>query len=454
MGKKRILKLFTILLLLLFLSVSNIFAKDISNLYCKSAIIMDNDSGKLLFGINENKKVYPASTTKVLTAILALENLDINSSTVVSKDAIKIPYDSSNAALKYGEVMTIKDLLYALMLKSGNDCANVLGESVSGSIDKFIILMNEKAKEIGCTNTHFTNAHGYHDDNHYTTPSDMMKILSYAIKNEDFVKIFSTKSYTIEPTNKTKSKRIYQNTNRLILTKDESYLSRYYEYCIGGKTGYTDEAGRTLVAYGKKDNKNLIIGIFNATASGSEDVRYTDAISLFEHGFNNFEKTKVLDKNNYKFSYENHDTDLIYNYSISDDVYALSNSAEQNEFVIVDYEISLNYEEINKYDINSTDYKNQDIGTIKITFRQNSSEYNKEFCLKLDNITKIDFFNRKSTQKLSSNIVFALVIIILIIIILTIIKIVFNNKKKNKTSNSSHQKRNIKYKSRRIRKIQ
>jgi len=453
MGKKMTIKSLAVLLFLI-LCISNIFAVEIPNLYCKSAIIVDNDSGKTLFGINANEKIYPASTTKVLTAILALENLDINSSAVVSKEAINIPYDSSNAALKQGEIMTIKDLLYALMLKSGNDCANVLGEAVSGSVDKFVILMNQKAKELGCTNTNFTNTHGYHDDNHYSTPSDMMKILSYAIKNETFVEIFSTKEYTIDATNKTSIKRTYQNTNRLILTKDESYLSRYYEYCIGGKTGYTDEAGRTLLAYGKKDDKNLIIGIFNASASGNVDVRYTDAINLFEYGFNKFEKTKIINKDDYTFSYENYENDMIYNYSIVDDVYTLSNIENTNELIAVDYKVSLDYDKLNKYDINTSNYINQVIGSIKITFRQNSSTYDKEYDLKLDSIEQIPLFSRKSTQRTLTNIIYAILIIFVLFLIIKMSIHITKKRKTTKRISNNYEKANIKYKSRRNRKVE
>ena len=262
---KKVLLIFCIIL-----SCSSVlYANEELAIYSKNVILVDNDSGKVLFGKGENDRIYPASTTKVLTAILALENLDLSSSTVITKTAADLPYGSSNAALKPGEVMSIKDLLYAMMLVSGNDCANALGEAVSGSIDKFVTLMNDKLKEIECSNTHFSNAHGYHDINHYSTPADMMKILSYALKNEEFLEIFSAKEYVIDKTNKTETKREYINTNRLMLTKEDSYLSRYYEYCVGGKTGYTDEAGRCLVAYGKKDNKNIILGIFNATPARS-----------------------------------------------------------------------------------------------------------------------------------------------------------------------------------------
>lgn len=452
MSKKFSTKIISAILLLT-LCVSNIFATQTPELYCKSAILMDNDSGKILYGTNPNEKVYPASTTKVLTAILALEKLDISSSTVVSKEAINLPYGSSNAALKEGEIMTIEDLMYAMMLKSGNDAANVLAEAVSGSIDKFVILMNEKAKEIGCTNTSFTNAHGYHDDNHYTTPQDMMKILSYAIQNEQFVKISSTASWTIDATNKTNQDRIYTNTNRLILTKEDSYLSRYYEYCIGGKTGYTDEAGRTLLAYGKKDDKNLILGVFNSNPSGSEDLRYTDAINLFEHGFNNFEKTKILNKSDYKYSYENTENNMIYNYSIADDIYTLTNIENTQDLTIVDYKIKLDYTTLNKYDINTEDYKNQVIGSIKISFSQNSSVYDKEYDLVLNNIEQIPWLNRKSTQKLLTNIVIVLITIMTLYILLRVYVKLEKKKRKSKQISSRYIKGNVKYKSRRKRQV-
>ena len=454
MCKRNSFKIVTIFLIFT-LFMSNIFALEIPKLYCKSAILMDLDSGRILYGINENKKVYPASTTKVLTAILALESLDISSSTVVSSEAVKLPYASSNAALKQGEVMTITDLLYALMLKSGNDAANVLAEAVSGSINEFVILMNKKAKEIGCTNTHFANAHGYHDNNHYTTPVDMMKILSYAVKNEQFVKIFSTREYTINKTNKTNQNRIYQNTNRLILTKEDSYLSRYYEYCIGGKTGYTDEAGRTLVAYAKKDDKNLLLGVFNSNPSGIEDLRYTDSINLFEYGFNNFEKSKILEKSDYSFSYENTENDMIYSYSLADDIFTLTNTEENSAISVVKYDVSLDYDALSKYDINTEDYKNQVVGSIKIEFSQNSSIYDKEYDLVLQDIEQIPWLNRKGTQKLLTNILICIVCVLVFVILLKIfIKTLKKKKKKTKpTISSRYIKRNVNYKSRRKRQV-
>ena len=446
--QKGIIKLFSMLFIFVIFA-SNIFAAKNIELYSKAAILVDNDSGKILYGKNENERVYPASTTKVLTAILALEKLDLTSSVVVSKAAVNLPYGSSNAALKQGEVISVKDLLYGLMLKSGNDCANVLAEAVSGSIDSFVELMNNKLKELGCDNSHFANAHGYHEDDHYTTPIDMMKILSYAIKNENFVKLISTSSYTIGKTNKTDTERVYQNTNRLILTKDDSYLSRYYEYCIGGKTGYTDEAGRTLVAYAKKGDKNLIIGVFNAPASGSKDLRYTDAIALFDYGLDNFEKTKLIDKKDYVFSYTNNETNLIYTYGISEDIYALS-LADNNEPLTINYNIKLNYEEINKYNDTSTDFENQVIGTITINFVQNSETYSKAFDLKISNISKSKQLAYNNLNNIIKNVSIGIIIIFVLFILLKLSTKLSKSKKSTKNS-IGNKRENVKYVSRRIR---
>ena len=165
---------------------SEIFASEEPNIYSNYAIVVDANSGNILYSKGAFEKVYPASTTKILTAILTIENCNLEEPFVVSSEALEsIPYDSSVMGLEVGEIYKIKDLLYGLMLSSGNDAANVLGEAVSGDISSFVELMNNKAKEIGCLNTHFTNAHGYHDDNHYTTPYDMVKIMLYCLKKGD-----------------------------------------------------------------------------------------------------------------------------------------------------------------------------------------------------------------------------------------------------------------------------
>lgn len=233
-----------------------------SHLYCNNDIIMDLESGNIIFEKNAHTKVYPASTTKVLTAILAIENLNIDDTVVVSKNAVySTPIGSSIMYLKPEEVISIKNLLYGLLLQSGNDAANALAEVVSGNIPDFINLMNSKLEEIGCKDTHFTNAHGFHDNDHYTTVFDMAKLFRYAVQNETFKEIIATKEITIPKTNKTEE-RTYKNTNKMFNPK---YTDMYYEYVIGGKTGYTEKARGTFVGYGKKDDKTVIVCAFDGS---------------------------------------------------------------------------------------------------------------------------------------------------------------------------------------------
>ena len=218
-----------------------------------------------------------------MTAILAIENCNLDETTTVSQNAIDlVPNGYTNAGLVAGEEMTIEDLLYALMLASANEAANVLAEYISGSIDDFAVLMNQKATEIGCTNTNFLNANGMHDDNHYTTASDLAKIAGYCMENETFMEIIQTEEYTMPATEQyPETDRVLKNTCGLI---DENG-KYYYQYALGGKTGYTSQAGNCLVSFAKKDDTYLICVVLNAELSAN---RFTDAINLFEYGYNNF----------------------------------------------------------------------------------------------------------------------------------------------------------------------
>lgn len=413
----------------------NINTADI-NIYSKAAILVDTETGDILYSKNGDSKVYPASTTKILTAILVLEKLDLNSTVVVSKTAVQIPAGSSNAALKAGEVISIKDLLYCLLLRSGNDSANVLAESVSGTIPNFILLMNDKIKELGLTDTNFTTAHGFHDENHYTTPSDMMKILKYAITNNTFKEICGTKEYTIEPTNMTSEKRIYQNTNRLILTKDDSYLSNYYEYCLGGKTGFTDEAGRTFVAFGQKNGRNVILGTFDVMDIGNDDGRYIDAINLFEYGFNNFVTKLGLKKDEFKFEYIDKDNGYKYILGIKDDVYfntKVLQSTDKEEIIdksSVSTTNNIDETLLNNYTYDTTTKADcQVVGSVNVTFNQNSQTLSKDIPLILLEKNKLGLINSISKNVLPSfkNIVLTILIILAVVFIFLILLIIRNN---------------------------
>lgn len=372
--------------------LTNIYASDELDLTAKSAIAVDADTLNILYGKEIEAKVYPASVTKIMTAILALENLDLNKSITVSKTAIQIPWDSSSIYLKEGEILTVEELLYGLLLDSGNDAANVLGEAVAGSLSNFSSLMNKKAKELGCTGTNFVNAHGYSHDDHYTTALDIAKIFSYCVKNETFLKMISTKFYIIDETNKTNEKRYLANTNRLILTEEDSQNSRYYEYAIGGKTGYTYDAGRTLVTIGKKDDKTVITAVFKSGLLNGKDARYNDAVSLFEYSFNNFEKNDIADDRNFNFTYTNYNSKLKYNLILKDNLELL---VKNNENITdISYDISLN-EEILKT-IEEKETTSEAIGKITFNINTTGQTYKLEHNLYLDEVTSFAIINKSN----------------------------------------------------------
>lgn len=418
-----------LLTFLLITCFSFVLANSDIKINSKTAVAMDADSSIILYNKDMNKQIYPASTTKILTAILAIENLDLDKIVVVSKTAINIPWDSSSVYLKEGELITVIDLLHCLLLNSGNDAANVLAEAVSGDISSFVKLMNIKASELGCTSTHFNNAHGYSDDKHYTTALDMAKIFRYCIQNETFLQIISTKSYVVEKTNKTNEKRYLKNTNRLILKKEDSVHARYYEYCIGGKTGYTDEAGRTLVTVAEKDGKTVIVTIFGATSSGSLDVRYTDAINLFEYSFNNHSKRTIAKAQDYTFNYININDKLNYSIGLKKDLEVLLKNRCN---VSITYSIDIQHN--NLKNIDDTNFTEIPAGTI--TFNLTSTDginLNIAETLYLKNVEKY-------TPIESQNLLYIIVLIGVVLILLVILIIIGTKHSCRKNNNQASRK--------------
>lgn len=291
---KRILSFILVMILAIMLFVPNAFAAEeykLKSSYEASAILLaDLNSGQILYSKNANKEIYPASTTKIMTVILALEHLDFENGTVkVHEAACNYPSTQSLIGLKANEVITVKDLLYGTMLVSGNDGATAIAIEISGSTTEFAVLMNKKAKELGMNNTHFVNAHGVQNVEHVTTAADMLKLTMYAMKNEKFRKIVSTDTYTMAKTNK-RAQQVKSNTNRLIVkrypnrTSDNPY---YYEYAIGVKTGSTPAARNCLVAAAEKDGMQLAALVYGDTSNDGVD-RWPLCKSLFEYGFSNY----------------------------------------------------------------------------------------------------------------------------------------------------------------------
>lgn len=293
--------LFTILILSIFFSTS--FASNNKlKTYSPSCILIDSNSGKILYEKNAYKKMYPASTTKIMTAIIALEKCKLTEITTVSDNAVSlesVPETYTRANLKAGENLSIENLLNVLLIPSANDAAIVIAEHISGSVEEFSKEMNKKAKELGCQNTNFVNPNGVHDSNQYTTAFDLSLIATHAMKNEEFRKIVSKTSYTLPSTNKyNKEDRTFNNTNEL-LNKDSNNLQNYYyQYTTGVKTGYTDAAKNCIVASAKKDNYEFIAVILGAdTPTSEKNDRATDCINLFNYAIENYKEQTVTDKN-------------------------------------------------------------------------------------------------------------------------------------------------------------
>lgn len=274
-------------LVLLFLAIIfqniKVYASDELDINAKAGIIVETNTGKIIYEKDSATQNYPASVTKILTAILVIENCNLNDVAVVSKTAISsIPEGYVVAPLVIDEQMRVEDLLYALMLKSANDAAYVLAEHVGGSIDKFSNMMNEKAKEIGCKNSHFVNPNGIHSEEHYTTAYDMYLISNYAIKNETLEKIVSTFKYTLPATNKYKNKdRVMENTNRFI-NPNSSYYNKYVK---GLKTGTTIQAGNCLVTDVSKDGLNFINVLLGAQTSNG---KFDETNKMIQYELDNF----------------------------------------------------------------------------------------------------------------------------------------------------------------------
>ena len=272
-------RLFTSIFLCFTIMITNTYAADTS----KSSIVMDMDTGRILYKNNIDEKRLIASTTKIMTAILTIENTDINEVIEVGEEILTMY--GTNIYIEVGEKITIKDLLYGLLLRSGNDSAVVLAKYVGKTEENFVTMMNEKAKEIGMQNTTFENPHGLDDDTkNYSTAYDMALLSSYANKNETYNEISKTTKYTTTTANKS---YLWYNRNKLLTT---------YEYCTGGKNGYTPDAGRTLVTTASKNNLNLTVITLN------DPNEYDTHRYLYNKTYENYKVYKIIDKDNFEIS--------------------------------------------------------------------------------------------------------------------------------------------------------
>jgi D-alanyl-D-alanine carboxypeptidase/D-alanyl-D-alanine carboxypeptidase (penicillin-binding protein 5/6) len=258
-----------------------------------SYILIDSETGDILCKKDAQERMYPASTTKIMTAILALEKGDLEQEMTASQAAIDdIGPDGSNIGIIAGEKISLKNLLEALLISSANESANIIAENLTPNRGEFISMMNSKARELGATNTHFANTNGFHDPDHYTSASDLAKFARYAMTFPKFREIVSTRSYKMPATNKHTDWPVLSNTNKLMIS-DKNDL-----YEIDGiKTGYTGPAGFNLVSSAKDKNGmeliSVVMGVKNDDAQ--ENVKKYSK-ELLDYGFNNFKKVDLMEK--------------------------------------------------------------------------------------------------------------------------------------------------------------
>lgn len=252
----------------------------------EAAILMEADTGTILYAKNIDEKLYPASTTKMLTCLIAAERCSMNETVTFSHTAVDaVPSDGSNMGIDAGESLSMEECLYGIMVASANEVANAVGEHIAGSLEEFTALMNQRAAELGCRNSHFMNANGLYDDNHYTSAYDLALIARAYFQNDILKRVGNTKTYHFIPT-ATQPDDFYKTNTHGLINGEYSY-----EGIIGGKTGYTSEAGRTLVTGCEQNGMRLICVVLKEDTPA----QFEDTIKLFDYGYQNFSKVKIAD---------------------------------------------------------------------------------------------------------------------------------------------------------------
>lgn len=350
-------KYLILIAIILLVSIDLSYAEDIS-INGEAGILMNYDTGEVLFNKSGNIKLYPASTTKILTAILAVENSKLDELITVDQEVVDLA-DGSHIALEPGEQLSMKEMLHALLISSSNDSALAIAKHVGGSVDGFSKMMNEKAREIGALDSNFVNPNGLHDEKHVSTAYDLALIGSYAIKNEIIRDIVKKDTYTIDPTNKKDEARYLKSTNKLLyasetISVDGKSVPIKYEGVLGLKTGYTSNAMNCLVTYAEKDGQRFITSVLKA--EGSVNV-YQDTHNLLNYGFRNY-KTEILRrKNEYIDNIMIHNGDIPYVAGILSSDISISTRKDES--------LNLKEELIISDDLTAPITKGQVLGTIK-----------------------------------------------------------------------------------------
>lgn len=318
----------------------------------EAAILMEANTGTILYAKNIDEKMYPASTTKILTCLIATEQADLNDIVTMSDEAVfSVPADGSKIWLDSGEQITVDQALQAILIASANDASNGIAELIGGSLDGFAEIMNERAKELGCTNSHFVNANGLYDDNHYTTAHDLAMIGRAFFSNELLCKYSSTPKLHLTPTATQPDDIIEFSKNKLYEGAEYEY-----EYLVGSKTGYTDEARQTLVSCAEKNGMKLICVVFKEETP----YQYEDTINLFNYGFANFQTINISESDS-EYVIDNANF-----FNTDNDIFGSSKpilSLDKNGYIVIpntaelsDTESSISYDVTEENQIASIDY--------------------------------------------------------------------------------------------------
>ncbi len=396
--KEKILQFFFIVLIL-FMGITNVHADTLDDISSKNIILINLNDNKVIYEKNSEQVVNIASLTKIMTTIVAIENIDdLNKEVIISKDVINnLEYDLSVVGFEIGEVVTYNDLLYGTILKSGADATNTLAVNISGSIDNFVKLMNDKAKEIGMKNTSFSNTIGIEAENHHSTAKDISILLKYALTNETFKEVFTSESYI--STNKN-----YEMEGPLKRFKDLGV-----NYVLGAKTGYTEAAGLCLASVATYDGVDYMLVTIGADYQNRRQ-NFIDQKQIYEYFFSNYEYKIVLSK----------EEEIITLKTIYDDEYIINSLEEVNLYLnnsITRDDLTYEYDGISLLDnkIEKGDF----LGTYYI-------KYNGDVLYSVDILSPVAV-NMTLQYFIKNNIVYIVSFILIVILLI----ILFVNKKRN-----------------------
>lgn len=384
------------------------------NIYSESGIVMDIDSGSILYAKKIDDQHYPASITKILTALVALQNSNLTDTVKFTQDCIDfLEYGDAHIGMKAGEEISMEDALYGMLLASANEVSYAIAANVNGGYDHFIQMMNEKVEELGGKNSHFVNANGLHDDDHYTSARDMALISAAAYQYDEFRKITSTRQYTIGETAMTNETRTFQQNHKMLFQNNQNY----YEYCTGGKTGFTDQSLTTLVTFAEKDGKRLVCVTLRTHGGGQN--AYADTRAMLDYAFDNFTKVPVetsqITDENVKEAAENSSLMLPNGFDMKN----------LDKKLVVQKEIG------NKNGVLVYSYEGQEVGKVSVTVtdkfynKLNGIEEKKE-------VKEVKQEQKKSSLPLVWKIIIGIVIFLVACLILLIVLVMYKRKQREK----------------------